>query len=118
MNELTSFILWNGFLFAMVFTLGWASNELYDSWTNERVVDGFYVENITRIELETVKTKADYYGDFVCVNVKGMDFKYAQQVVSHEILHKVYSEIYAELCEDNFDECTDKLTEVQEEILK
>ena len=109
MSEFTNWLLYTGFIVGLVFTLGWFSNDLYRDWTNDRVVDGFYVANVTYNNLNYYKEQADPMGDFVCVNVRGMDFRYAQQVCSHEVLHHAFSEIYAELCEDNFEGCISKL---------
>ena len=40
-------------------------------------------------------------GDWVCVNVEGMDFDRAVEVCKHEVGH----EIFAEVCEANWSKC-------------
>lgn len=110
MNELTSFILWNSFLFIMVFALGWASNEVYESWTNERQIDGFFVENITKQTLNELKTTKDMRGDWVCINSRGMTFDECKETAQHECGH----EIFAEIIEDH----PEKIEDIMEVIGK
>ena len=95
-----SFIL----IMSGMFVLGWLGNSIYSQFSNERTLDGLRFErNMTEIEAEKFANNLDGYGDFVCVNVKGMSYERGLEVCKHEVAH----EIFAEYCEEgnNIDKC-------------
>ena len=48
-------------------------------------------------------------GDWVCVNVKGMDYKRAVEVCQHEVGH----EIFAEICEKDINKCFEVINNLE-----
>lgn len=96
-------------LFMGVFTIGWLGNNIYSEWNNQRIYDGLYIKNEVYSNTKEIIGKYDKLGDWVCINIKGMDFKEGIKTCVHECGHAVYSEIYAEECEKDFDKCAEKL---------
>lgn len=88
-----------------VFILGWAGNEIYENISYHKLLDGVYLENYNYEQKNNYTNNRDSGGDWVCVNVRGMDFSRGLEVCQHECGHAVYSEIYAELCEKDFSKC-------------
>lgn len=89
------------FLFASVFALGWQGNELYSSYSYQRTINGFYMENSDIDRVRDYQNRRDKYGDWVAVNIRGMDYETAVNTCNHEVGH----EIFAEFCEDNMNKC-------------
>ncbi len=92
---------------AIIFIIvGWLSNEAYSEWSNERILDGLNLNN-AQSHPEALSKAGEYDpdGDWVCVNIKGMKYKRALEVCSHEVGH----EIFAEVCEKDFDKCLEVL---------
>lgn len=85
-------------------TVGYLSNDVYRDWSNKRIVDGlrFETSNSWNDALKVAQSR-DSYGDWVCINIRGMEYSRAVQVVNHEVGH----EIFAEECENNFTKCLD-----------
>ena len=105
--EFMKFIL--GTLLIICFIgIGWFSNEFADSYKIEREYNGLRFElNNSHPQAITHAQKYDKYGDWVCVNVKGMDYKLAVETCNHEVSH----EIFAEYCEDNMNKCLEMTNE-------
>lgn len=80
---------------------------IQDLKEEQKFFDGMrFVGNFSQMEaLEYVNSQE--YGDWVCVNVKGMDFTRAIEVCKHEVGH----EIFAEVCEKDMDKCLGVLNE-------
>jgi hypothetical protein len=90
-----------------IFFLGFYTHILYESYNYQRQVDGLYFHaNLTHQEAMNIAKEYDYYGDWVCINIRGMSFDDAKRSCSHECMHAAYTEIIAEHCEDNFEKCT------------
>jgi hypothetical protein len=89
------------FLFVFVFSLGWLLNLVYQEYTNHRAFDGLNIRDSN--EVSALETVSDYdeLGDWVCVNIKGMDYSRAIETCNHEVGH----EIFAEYCENHIDKC-------------
>ena len=90
MKELLSFIA----LCLLLVLFGWVSHYVYLSYSNDRLLDGIMLKDIKdhKIALET----ASYYdngGDWVCVNVKGMEYERAVETCQHEASHEIFAEI-------------------------
>ena len=89
-------------LFLCLISLGWALNEIYSSWMYVRQFDGLYFQENLSWQGARDKSKTyDPYGDWVCVNIRGMDYNTAVNVCKHEAGH----EIWAEICEKDTDLC-------------
>jgi len=74
----------------------------YQEYTNKRTFDGlrFEANNSHPLAIQRANTY-DNRGDWVCVNIKGMNFDRAIEVCSHEVGH----EIFATICEKNITKC-------------
>lgn len=94
-------ILWTIFLCICFFIIGWASNDLYKDLSNKRIYDGLNMRGYNFSEAMAIAYDLDDYGDWVCVNVKGMDFKHAIEVCQHEVGH----EMFAKICEKDMEKC-------------
>lgn len=80
---------------------GWLSNDIYNDWNYQREYDGLRIGNVNRTTAFELANSRDGYGDWVCVNIKGMEYKRAVEVCQHEVGH----EIFAEICEKDIDKC-------------
>lgn len=85
----------------LVFALGWLGNDIYRSSMNKRLVDGLFVAPVSQQTAYETSKKSDFLGNWVCVNIKGMDYSRAVEVCQHEVGH----EMFAEHCEDDFEGC-------------
>ncbi len=81
--------------------LGWFGNDVYRNWSNQREFDGLYMKNINYLGALNRATELDKFGNWVCVNIRGMSIKKAVEVCKHEVGH----EIFAMSCEKNITKC-------------
>jgi len=81
--------------------IGWAGNEVYRNVSNKKILDGLNIRGSTLPEVQDISRKLDSNGDWVCINILGMDYKLAVEIVNHEVGH----EIFANECEKNMDKC-------------
>lgn len=92
------------------FLLGWSVNEIYEGWKYEREFNGLYLENINNwSEARNKAYSLEDNGDWVCVNIRDMDYKTALDTCNHETGHYIFSEIFAEQCENNMTKCLEML---------
>jgi len=86
------------FFLAFVFTL---LLTFYQMQKKEQKFQGLRLANYNHTS--ALRRAMDYEprGDWVCVNIKGIDYKRALEVCAHEVGH----EIFAEKCEKNFTKC-------------
>lgn len=86
--------------------MGWLSNDLYRDWNNKRILNGVRFESNDKDRVEAIQTAKtfDNMGDWVCINVKGMDFELARDTCNHEVAHEIFAE-YCDESDDNFDKC-------------
>jgi hypothetical protein len=96
----------------LLISLGFISSHLYNSYNGKvvnnnisRFYDGLRLEASNRTEADKIAYGFEGTGDWVCVNIKDMEFKRALEVCQHEVGH----EIFAEECEKDFDGCLEKL---------
>jgi Zn-dependent M32 family carboxypeptidase len=91
-----------GILIISFLTIGWLSNNLYNELINKRIYNGLrFVENNSHpLAIQTAQSY-DSKGDWVCVNVRGMDYKTAIVTIQHEVGH----EIFANECGKNITKC-------------
>jgi hypothetical protein len=98
-----------GFLIG-IFVIGWLSNDFYRDYSNERTYDGLNIRgNMNHSNAIEVATEYDKYGDWVCVNIKGMSYGEAENTCNHECMHSAFSEIISEQCEKDFNRCGELL---------
>ena len=85
-------------LFLCGMIVGWAVNDI----ENQRKYDGlWFAGNLTHSEALSLARSYDTYGDWICVNIKGMSVQRMIEVCQHESAH----EIFAEKCQDNATRC-------------
>jgi len=87
-------IIFGAMFIIVIFALGFASSQLYISYNTKNLYDGlrFVANNSQPIALETAR-QFDKYGDWVCINSKGMNFERCVEVALHECSHEVFAEI-------------------------
>lgn len=81
-----------------------------EEFTYMRKIDGLYIRNRTYERTEEITESYDYYGDWVCVNVRDMSFDRAVEVCNHEVGH----EIFAEILENNPEKIKDVMEVLNE----
>lgn len=91
-------LLWTSIFFILGMIIGGIIVKIFFMFS-ESQLKGIYLRNTTY--------PFNLYGDWVCVNVRGMSYERALRVCEHEVGH----EIYAESCEKNFTKCKGKLLE-------
>jgi hypothetical protein len=109
-----SFLLIAGFTIfcLLLIILGWASNEVYRAYSNHRDINGLWFRpmNFTRGEVVEYAKQMDTYGEWVCVNIKGMTVKEIIKTCEHEASH----EAFAEYCENKPLECLETIKNYDE----
>lgn len=88
-------------LFGLVFSLGYISNDLCKALNNDQQCEGLWIKGYDKKNALAVASSYDINGDWVCVNVNGMEYDRAVEVCQHEVGH----EIFAEVCEKNMTKC-------------
>lgn len=90
---------------AIFFTLGFLMAQFYDIIESEisykKKLEGLWVKGASREKAEGIATNRDEYGNWVCVNIRDMDYERAAEICSHEVGH----EIFAGYCEKNIEKC-------------
>ena len=93
-----SFIL---IFYLLIFGVGWAGNFIYRGYTNQRTYDGLWLSGYNKTDANNEAYNKDILGEWVCVNINGMSYKRAIEVINHEVGH----EMFAEECEKNISKC-------------
>ena len=89
-------------LLILIFCLGFTCCIVYKEIKQDRIIDGLrFAGNYSHPDALEHSKKYDKGGDWVCINVKGMEYDYAIKIIQHEVAH----EIFAEECEDNIEKC-------------
>lgn len=95
------------FLALCIFGMGWFGNELYKSYSNKSTFQGLRFElNNNWTDAVNYAQSNDKYGDWVCVNIKGIDYKRAIEICEHETAH----ELFSRECSENINRCIDAIT--------
>jgi hypothetical protein len=82
--------------------IGWFSNEYFINVKYHRELNGLrFVDNNSHIAAIERAQTYEPYGDWVCINVRNMDYTVALQTCQHEVGH----EIFATACQNNFTKC-------------
>lgn len=110
MNSKIVFFVSFAVFISSVFLLGWFLNDFYDSYKDYRKYDGLHFYERDWKSAKATAESLDEYGDWVCVNVKGMSIDRALEVCRHETGHEIFAE-YCEQSEDNFNKCAEVLNE-------
>lgn len=79
--------------------------------TGPNLFDGLWIQGRSVDDAKMVLNDYDSRGDWVCVNIRGMDYQRALDVCAHEVGHDMYHEKFAELCEADFDKCNHIINE-------
>lgn len=87
--------------------LGFSGTRLYDSIAYEREWNGLYLRDRGNWS-NTIKEarNIESNGDWVCVNIRDMDYETAVKTCEHEVGH----EIFAEKCEEDIGACIRKVS--------
>lgn len=72
------------------------TNSKYD-----KKLDGLHIKNATYEKAREITKKRDPKGDWVCTNVRNMEYGRCVEVARHECAH----EIWAEICEKDSELC-------------
>lgn len=88
-------------LVVLIFGIGWLANDINRGIKNERVLDGLNIRNANFTTMKEITKNGDENGDWICINIKGMEYERAVEVCNHEAGH----EIFAEYCEKNISKC-------------
>ena len=90
----------------LLLILGWVGNSAYHEYTNHRFLNGLHFSNVsTQSEAIQHSQNMEGGGNWVCVNVKGMEYKTAIQTCEHETAH----EIFAVECSKNISKCMEEI---------
>lgn len=101
MSEETFNLLAILFFFISGIAVGVLVDDVMQHFKYERELNGFNAKATSWDDVVDYQAKRDKMGDWVCVNVRDMDFETAVETCNHEVGH----EIFAEFCEDNMDKC-------------
>jgi len=88
-------------MFTLVFAAGWIGHITYVDYSTDRFYDGLLLQNYTYDEAYDTAYSLEYSGNWICVNIDGMDYKTMIDTCTHEVAH----EIFATECEDKIEEC-------------
>jgi len=89
------------FVVSIIFGIGWFANEIYRYDKETRKVDGLWIKNVNESRANDIANDRDDKGEWICVNIRGMEYSRAVEVCQHEVGH----EIFAEVCEKNMTKC-------------
>lgn len=92
-------------IIVLALVIGWFGNDVYHYYNLTREIDGLWIGGVNESKAREIASIKDAYGDWVCVNIRGMTFERAVEVCQHETGH----EIFAEVCEKNMTKCYDIL---------
>jgi len=84
------------------FILGLALANLFFSYQKSREIEGNYTDCIKGFDGRWYRNAS---GDWVCINIYGMNYSRCVEVCQHECGH----ELFAEMCEKNKSKCQDIL---------
>lgn len=77
-----------------IFILGWFGHIAYrEQMTIPRVYNGLYIRDKVHCDAKDVASGYEVSGDWVCVNVRGMDYLDAVETCQHEAGHEIFAEI-------------------------
>jgi len=97
-------------LMFLVFISGLFIGIVGERYDNKPTVDpvqyeGLWLNNFNEEDKNEITKSKDINGEWVCVNVKDMDYSRAVEVCNHEVGH----EIFAEVCEKDINKCLEVL---------
>lgn len=93
-------------LFGIIFilcsiTMGWLLNDIYSYYIYQKEFNGLFLTNYNYSSARDKAYHLDQGGDWVCINVRGMNYNDCVEISQHECAH----ELFAELCETNSSIC-------------
>lgn len=92
--------------------VGIATGMVYLDYTYSKV-DGLWIYNRNITTAADIMMKYNLRADWVCIDIKGMDYERAVDVCEHEVGHQIFHEMFAGLCEKNFTACEEMIDEKQ-----
>ena len=76
--------------------VGWLSNDIYRNYSTQKDYEGLYIMNREYQRTMDLAREYDSFGDWVCINVRGMDYDDVVRVCQHEAAHEVFAEVIQE----------------------
>ena len=73
--------------------IGWAGSKIWEEIINHRDFDGLHTKTNSHDSAIQIAQKYDSYGDWICINTKGMSYKECVITAQHECGHEVFAEI-------------------------
>ncbi len=73
--------------------LGWFINEFYESYKYQKQFEGLFMQEKNWTSAWSTAKEYDQYGEWICVNVRGMNYQRAVEVCQHEAAHEIFAEI-------------------------
>lgn len=104
------------FSFLVMLTLGnimgWLVNDIYRYYSDKRVLNGIYLGYAANHSAALEEARGyDEWGNWVCVNVRGMSVKEIQETAIHESMH----ELFATYCTKHNDNCIKEIEKMEAE---
>lgn len=86
--------------------LGISVSQIYnicieDSEEYERKYNGYWISERNESKAKEFVENEDKYGNWICVNIRGMEYETMVETCKHEVGH----EMFAEECENNVNKC-------------
>lgn len=66
---------------------------------------GLWLKHYNQTGVDEITKQKESYGDWICINIDGMNFTEMQRVIQHEMAH----EIFSEHCENNVSKCFEQI---------
>jgi len=93
-----------------IFFAGAMSNQSYNN--NNRKTEGLFIKGFNESGVKDIAYDKEPFGEWVCVNIKDMEYERAVEVISHEVGH----EMFAEKCEKDIDKCFEVMKQIENDI--
>lgn len=75
---------------------------------------GWWLGNYNQTQAKEFVKNSDPFGDWICINIKNLDYRDAVETCSHEVGH----EIFAEECEKDPELCFNAIKRINEEEIE
>lgn len=97
---------WNIFLvISVILLLGIITYLCLSIPEDSAKTQGLWFKNYNASGVDQMTKSKESYGDWICINIDGMNFTEMQRVIQHEMAH----EIFAEHCENNVSKCFEQI---------
>lgn len=86
--------------------VGYAISEyIHETKDAKKVLNGLWTSQRNWSDAYNVAKDRDQYGNWICINLKGMNYDTMLTTIQHEIGH----ELFAQECESNVSRCIDAI---------